>query len=220
MNSAMKSAESGCHGAGGDEVTFENEGAEDDDGDHERHGEIDRGSAGSDGGIGGGSHGAGRIIKIGFCGNCQFLSEKLAKNRGIWSWWGCPGLAKVVCRVENCGIRCRNRSYFCCKLVCFLLIRGVTDRTAADIQGCICGSGAGMWVLRSGRCACGESAMAGSSRGLVVASMGLAALMALLAVADFATGVPFGSQTVFDVMFILASGLVIYMGVNCLKDAR
>ncbi|MEY3227257.1 MAG: hypothetical protein ACK5TG_19215 [Planctomyces sp.] len=62
--------------------------------------------------------------------------------------------------------------------------------------------------------------MAGSSRGLVVASMGLAALMALLAVADFATGVPFGSQTVFDIMFILAAALVIYMGVSCLKDAR
>ena len=54
--------------------------------------------------------------------------------------------------------------------------------------------------------------MAGSSRGLVVASMGLAALMGLLAVADFATGVPFGSQVVFDVMFILSAALVIYMG--------
>ncbi len=61
--------------------------------------------------------------------------------------------------------------------------------------------------------------MAGSSRGLVVASMGLAALMALLAVADFATGVPFGSQVVFDVMFILSAALVIYMGISCLKDA-
>ncbi len=49
--------------------------------------------------------------------------------------------------------------------------------------------------------------------------MGLAALMALLAVADFATGVPFGGQVVFDVMFILSAALVIYMGISCLKDA-
>lgn len=86
---SMKPAQSGRHGAGGDEVSFEYEGAEDGDGDHERHGEIDRGSAGSDGGIGRVIHGWGRIIKMGFCVNCQFLGEKTAKNRGIWSGWGC-----------------------------------------------------------------------------------------------------------------------------------
>jgi hypothetical protein len=66
----------------------------------------------------------------------------------------------------------------------------------------------------------GELTMAGSSRGIVFASMGIAAVMALLAVADFATGVPFGSQVIFDVMFILAAALVVYMGVDCLKDMR
>jgi hypothetical protein len=44
--------------------------------------------------------------------------------------------------------------------------------------------------------------------------------MALLAVADFATGVPFGSQVIFDIMFILAAALVVYMGVDCLKDMK
>jgi len=62
--------------------------------------------------------------------------------------------------------------------------------------------------------------MAGSSRGIVFASMGIAAVMALLAVADFATGVPVGSQLIFDIMFILAAALVVYMGVDCLKDMK
>jgi hypothetical protein len=26
---------------------------------------------------------------MGFCVNCQFSGEKTAKNRGIWSGWGC-----------------------------------------------------------------------------------------------------------------------------------
>ncbi len=45
-------------------------------------------------------------------------------------------------------------------------------------------------------------------------------MLALLAAADLAAGVPFGGQTVFDVMFILAGALVIYMGIDCLKDIK
>jgi hypothetical protein len=50
--------------------------------------------------------------------------------------------------------------------------------------------------------------------------MGVAGLLALLAVADLAAAVPFGGQTTFDVLFILAAALVIYMGIDCLKDAK
>jgi hypothetical protein len=50
--------------------------------------------------------------------------------------------------------------------------------------------------------------------------MGVAAVMALLAITDFATGIPFGSQSTFDIMFILAAALVIYMGVDCLKEMK
>ncbi len=62
--------------------------------------------------------------------------------------------------------------------------------------------------------------MAGSSRGIVFGSMGVAAVMALLAITDFATGIPFGSQSTFDILFILAAALVIYMGVDCLKEMK
>ena len=141
MDLAVKPAQSGGHGAGGDEVTFEHEGAQENDGNHERHGEIDRGSAGSDGGIGRGIHESGRITKIGFRGNCQFFREKTFENRGFGGdWWGLRAV-KVGVTAEICGIRCRNRVYFCCKVMCFLLIWGVTDQVAADIR-------TGVWCSR------------------------------------------------------------------------
>ncbi len=62
--------------------------------------------------------------------------------------------------------------------------------------------------------------MAGKSRGVVVGSMGVAGLMGLLAIVDIVMGIPFGEQMAFDIMFILAAGLIAYMGVDCLKDAR
>ncbi len=62
--------------------------------------------------------------------------------------------------------------------------------------------------------------MAGKSRGVVVGSMGVAGLMGLLAIVDIVVGIPFGGQMAFDIMFILAAGLIAYMGVDCLKDAR
>lgn len=60
--------------------------------------------------------------------------------------------------------------------------------------------------------------MAAKSRGIVLGSMGVAGLMALLAILDIALGFPFAGQMVFDIMFIIASGIVIYMGINCMKD--
>lgn len=62
--------------------------------------------------------------------------------------------------------------------------------------------------------------MAGKSRGIVLGSIGVAGLMGLAAILDLALQVPFGGQMVLDIMFILAAGLVVYMGVDCLKDIR
>lgn len=62
--------------------------------------------------------------------------------------------------------------------------------------------------------------MAGKSQGIIVGSMGVAALMGLAAILDLALGFPFGGQIMLDIMFILASALVVYMGLDCMKDAR
>lgn len=60
--------------------------------------------------------------------------------------------------------------------------------------------------------------MAGSARGIVFGSMGVAGLMALASILDLVLKIPFQGQMVLDIMFILAAGLVIYMGIDCLKD--
>ena len=62
--------------------------------------------------------------------------------------------------------------------------------------------------------------MAGKARNIVFGSLGVAALMAVAAILDIALKMPFGGQTVWDIMLILAAGLVIYMGIDCLKDIR
>ena len=62
--------------------------------------------------------------------------------------------------------------------------------------------------------------MAGQARNIVFGSLGVAALMAVAAILDMALGLPFGGQTVWDIMLILAAGHVIYMGIDCLKDIR
>ena len=62
--------------------------------------------------------------------------------------------------------------------------------------------------------------MAIKTRGIVLGSIGVAGLMGLLAILDIALGLPFGGQMVMDIMFILAAGLVVYMGIDCMKDFR
>ncbi len=62
--------------------------------------------------------------------------------------------------------------------------------------------------------------MAGKSQGIVLGSMGVAGLMGLAAILDLVLKFPFGGQMALDIMFILAAGLVVYMGIDCMKDAR
>ncbi len=62
--------------------------------------------------------------------------------------------------------------------------------------------------------------MAGKARNIVVGSMGIAGLMALLAVLDIALSIPFGAQMTLDILFLLAAGLIVFMGVDCLKDIK
>ena len=62
--------------------------------------------------------------------------------------------------------------------------------------------------------------MASQSRNIVFGSMGVAGLMGVAAILDLALSVPFGGQMVWDIMLLLAAGLVIYMGIDCLKEIR
>ncbi len=62
--------------------------------------------------------------------------------------------------------------------------------------------------------------MAVKARNVVFGSMGVAGTFGLAAVLDMALAIPFGGQMVLDIMFLLAAGLVIYMGIDCLKGLK
>ncbi|MGL4553652.1 MAG: hypothetical protein ACRC33_21020 [Gemmataceae bacterium] len=56
---------------------------------------------------------------------------------------------------------------------------------------------------------------------LCFGSMGVAGLLVLLFLLDIATGIPFGrASVVVDVVGLLASGVVLYLGFDALKDLR
>ena len=51
-------------------------------------------------------------------------------------------------------------------------------------------------------------------------SLAIASGMILASIADIATGFPFGGNRVPDVIFLIASGAVMWMGIDCLKGMR
>jgi hypothetical protein len=66
----------------------------------------------------------------------------------------------------------------------------------------------------------GVVTMAGQARNIVFGSLGVSALMGIAAILDIVLGMPFGGQMTWDIMLILAAALVIYMGIDCLKEIR
>ncbi len=64
--------------------------------------------------------------------------------------------------------------------------------------------------------------MSDTPKTLVLGSMFAAGLVALLAIADLATGIPFsGKHTmVMDVLFILSAIIVIYLGWSSRREMR
>lgn len=56
-------------------------------------------------------------------------------------------------------------------------------------------------------------------KNLLLGSMIAAGLVALLAIADLAMGIPFsGYSMMMDLMFLISAGIVMYMGWDCYKD--
>ncbi len=75
-------------------------------------------------------------------------------------------------------------------------------------------------VERPQRISGGVITMASQARNIVFGSMGVAGLMGVAAILDLALSVPFGGQMVWDIMLLLAAAIVIYMGIDCLKEIR
>jgi len=55
------------------------------------------------------------------------------------------------------------------------------------------------------------------AQNVVYASLGIAGLIGLASLADMITGAPFGGQTTYDVLFLIAAAITAYMGIDCLK---
>ncbi|WP_437204738.1 hypothetical protein [Planctomicrobium sp. SH664] len=55
---------------------------------------------------------------------------------------------------------------------------------------------------------------------VIIGSMAVAALVAVAAIADIVTGVPFSGKStmVMDIMFIICSGIVCYLAYDAYKD--
>ena len=59
-------------------------------------------------------------------------------------------------------------------------------------------------------------------KNMCYAALGVAGVMALLAVLDLALGFPFGGSPfmLVDIFLLIASGIVAYLGFNALRDLR
>jgi len=62
--------------------------------------------------------------------------------------------------------------------------------------------------------------MSNSSKYMVFGSMGVAALVAVAALADIFMKVPFRGRVVMDIMFLLGAALVIFMGWDAYRESK
>ena len=60
--------------------------------------------------------------------------------------------------------------------------------------------------------------MSGLAQNVIYVSLGIAGLVGLACLADLFAGAPFGGQTMYDILFLIAVGITVYMGIDCLKQ--
>jgi hypothetical protein len=59
------------------------------------------------------------------------------------------------------------------------------------------------------------------TKNMIFASMGVAGLVAVAAIADMATGNPFGRYSmVMDILYLLGAAIVLYMGYDTYRDIK
>lgn len=66
--------------------------------------------------------------------------------------------------------------------------------------------------------------MSDTSRKMILGSIVAAGLVGLAAILDLVTGMPFGfgsgKTLVMDILFLICAGIVVYLGLDALKDLR
>jgi hypothetical protein len=58
------------------------------------------------------------------------------------------------------------------------------------------------------------------AQNVIFASLAIALAMMAACIADIITGFPFAGQTTMDIMFIIASAVVGWMAIDCLRGMR
>jgi hypothetical protein len=53
---------------------------------------------------------------------------------------------------------------------------------------------------------------------IIYASFAACGLVAVAAVVDIVAGIPFGGSTLFDILFLLAAAVIVYMGYDSLSE--
>lgn len=62
--------------------------------------------------------------------------------------------------------------------------------------------------------------MSALAQNIVYASLGIAGLISLASLVDLFAGSPFGGQTLYDILFLIASGITIYLAIDCIKGGK
>jgi hypothetical protein len=54
---------------------------------------------------------------------------------------------------------------------------------------------------------------------LLIGSMAASGIVAVTAIVDLVIGIPYSGKMIFDIMFLVAAAIVIYMGYETLKES-
>ena len=54
---------------------------------------------------------------------------------------------------------------------------------------------------------------------MLLGSMAASGLVAVTAIADLIIGIPYAGSMVFDILFLISAGIIVYMGYEVLKES-
>ncbi|MFM9965057.1 MAG: hypothetical protein ACKV2Q_27975 [Planctomycetaceae bacterium] len=61
--------------------------------------------------------------------------------------------------------------------------------------------------------------MSKQMKNMLIGSMAAAGFVAVTAVVDLILGIPYSGKMIFDILFLITAGIVIYMGYDTLKES-
>ena len=62
--------------------------------------------------------------------------------------------------------------------------------------------------------------MSAMAQNVVYASLVIVGLIGLACLIDIFAGVPFGGQTVYDILILISAGITAFLGVECIREVK